>query len=258
MPKTWRRYNTKKAFILTLNPNPKQKAYSMWNEQIGLDQQITLWINGSDNLWLDGFALSITSTMTWIPAALVLLYVIIRHGEMREILLTILALGLCILIADQTASGLFKPLVARPRPTHDPVLMTMVDVVNDYRGGQYGFFSSHAANTMSVAVFAALLIRHRLLTWVMLSWSLLNGWSRIYLGVHYFGDVMVGFAYGVLVGFGVYWLFRRLVPVVLRNDPPGMRVRTLSGFLDGDARLLALTLALLYLWAAFRGVLFAM
>ena len=104
MPKTWRRYNTKKAFILTLNPNFKQKAYSMWNELIGLDQQITLWINGSDNLWLDGFALSITSTMTWIPAALVLLYVIIRHGEMREILLTILALGLCILIADQTAS----------------------------------------------------------------------------------------------------------------------------------------------------------
>ena len=92
----------------------------------------------------------------------------------------------------------------------------------------------------------------------MLSWSLLNGWSRIYLGVHYFGDVMVGFAYGVLVGFGVYWLFRRFVPLVLRNDPPGMRVRTLSGFLDGDARLLALTLALLYLWAAFRGVLFAM
>ena len=81
-----------------------------------IDTWLTLAVNGSHSLWLDAFALSITSTMTWIAAAAMLLYVVIRSGEMKDILIIIAALALCILLADQIASGIFKPLVARFRP----------------------------------------------------------------------------------------------------------------------------------------------
>ena len=85
----------------------------------------------------------------------------------------------------------------------------MIDLVNNYHGGWYGFFSSHAANTMSIAVFLSLLLRHRPIVVLLIVWSLLNCWSRIYLGVHYMGDILVGLAWGTLVGWGVYLLLRR-------------------------------------------------
>lgn len=229
----------------------------MWDYLINLDQQITLFINGSHNLWLDGFALSVTATATWIPALLVLLYVIIHHGEMKEIVLTILAIGLCVLVADQIASGIFKPWICRPRPTQEGSLTLMVDVVNNYRGGMYGFFSSHAANTFAVTTFVALLIRRKLLTHTMIAWALLNCWSRIYLGVHYFGDVTVGILCGILVGFLVHYGFRRLFPVEMENGmPQGLPVKTSSGYLIADAQFLSLTLLILFSWCAFKGLMF--
>lgn len=229
----------------------------MLDALVHLDQTLTLAINGSHSLWLDGFALAVTATITWLPAALVLIYVIIRHGEMKEILLTILAIGLCILLADQIASGLFKPLVARPRPTQDALLMLRVDVVGDYRGGAYGFFSSHAANTFAVATFVGLLIRHRLLGLMMTVWALLNCWSRIYLGVHYLGDVLVGICCGILVGWLVYWGFCRFIPRSERQVGIGAVLQTHSGFALKDVMWLNTTLVILFIYCTFKGLLFA-
>lgn len=174
---------------------------------VHLDTTLTLMINGSHQLWLDGFAMAVTSTVTWLPALLVFLYVVIRHGEMKEILLVMLAVGLCVLLADQIASGIVKPLVRRPRPAVDPLLMLDVNVVNGYRGGAYGFFSSHAANTFAVATYVSLLIRRRGLTIVLVAWALLNCWSRVYLGVHYVGDILCGTVCGICVGWFVYWAY---------------------------------------------------
>ena len=148
------------------------------------DQALTLSLNGSPSLYADGVALTATQTMTWIPLVIVLFYVIVRNNELYGIGLTVLGVALCILLADQMSSSVCKPLVARYRPAQNPQIMYMVDTVNGYRGGLYGFFSSHAANTMAVSVFLALVARHRPLTLVLLSWAVLNGWSRIYLGVH--------------------------------------------------------------------------
>lgn len=228
----------------------------MLEQLINIDTALTLFINGSHSLWLDGFAMAVTSTMTWLPAALVLVYVIIRHGEIPNIVVTVLAIGLCILLADQIASGIFKPLVARPRPAGDPLLMLDIDVVNDYRGGRYGFFSSHAANTFAVATFVSLIVRYRLLTVTLCSWALLNCWSRIYLGVHYVGDVVCGIICGILVGLFVYYIYTRLTRS-RRFAASSADIQTVTGFAIDDARLLVGTLLLLFSYCNFIALFFA-
>ena len=101
-----------------------------------------------------------------------------------------------------------KPLVARWRPTHDPQIGHLVDVVDDYRGGNYGFFSAHASNTFSIALFFSLLVRYRWFTVGMVTYSLVNCWTRLYLGVHYPGDILVGLLWGTITALTVYSLFR--------------------------------------------------
>lgn len=223
---------------------------------LNIDRALTLSLNGSDSLFFDGFATAVTATATWIPAAIVLFCVIVRAGEMREILLTILAIGLCLLLADQVASSVFKPMIARPRPAGDPELMYLIDVVNGYRGGKYGFFSSHASNTFAVATFMSLLVRYRAFTFSLVVWALLNCWSRVYLGVHYVGDITAGTIWGIIVGYGVYWLFRRFVPARATSGTIGNDQRTAGGYAIADIRLVMLTLVILYIYCCIRGFLF--
>lgn len=221
-----------------------------------IDTWLTLAVNGSHSLWLDAFALSITSTMTWIAAAAMLLYVVIRSGEMKDILIIIAALALCILLADQIASGIFKPLVARYRPSNSPLIMLDVDIVADYRGGRYGFFSSHAANTFAVTTFTALLIRHKALTQSMILWALANCWSRIYLGVHYAGDILCGTICGILVGWSVYKLACRFLPRHCERSSHtlGSDIQTKTGFAIADATLLATTLYASFIYSTFKAL----
>ena len=119
------------------------------------------------------------------------------------------------LLAGTIDDTIVKPLVARWRPGRDPEIGMLVDTVDGYRGGKYGFFSAHASNTFSIAIFISLLMRQRLLTITLVSWSLINCYTRLYLGVHYPGDITVGLLWGGLVGFSVYHLYcyarRRMV-----------------------------------------------
>lgn len=183
-----------------------------------LDQALTLWLNGSHSLFADGIAWTATQTLTWVPAMLLVVYVIIRNNNLTGIAVTLLSIALCIVLADQVASTVFKPLVARYRPSNDPFIMYAVDVVHGYRGGRYGFFSSHAANTMAAATYLTLCIRHRALGWWLYSWALLNCWTRVYLGVHYVGDLLVGTLWGLCVGWSVYKLSRRFFPQLADYD----------------------------------------
>ena len=178
---------------------------------IALDKQWLLAVNGSDSLFLDRMAHVLTTAMTWLPLYLSLFYVVLHNNEnFRKVLCVLAATGLCVLLAGSVDDLIVKPTVARWRPTHDPEIGLLVDIVDGYRGGKYGFFSAHASNTFSIAILFCWLIRSRLLSIALVIWSLTNCWTRMYLGVHFPGDILVGLTWGFIVGTLVYYIYYRV------------------------------------------------
>lgn len=176
-----------------------------------LDRQLLLAVNGSDSLYLDRVVVALTHAATWIPLYLALFYMVLKNNDnFRRLLLVLGGVAMCYLLAGAVDDGIVKPMVARWRPTHDPQIGMLVDIVDGYRGGRYGFFSAHASNTMCIATFFCWLARSRRLSVTLVTWSLINCWTRMYLGVHFPGDILVGVLWGICVGTGVYFLYRRL------------------------------------------------
>ena len=221
----------------------------MLEQLIDFDRWLLLAVNGSDSLYFDGVVRTLTTAATWIPLYIALFYLVMKNNNsMRKILTIVLCAGLCYLLAGAVDDGLVKPLVARWRPTHDPVIGWQVDVVNGYRGGKYGFFSAHASNTFSIAVFFSLLVRSRLLTVALVGWSLVNCWTRLYLGVHFPGDILCGLLWGGFVGTMVFLFHRR---VESRHNHTGRYISsqyTLAGYqrVDVDVVVTVLMLTLIY------------
>ena len=128
-----------------------------------LDRSILLAFNGSDNLFMDSFMLTLTSAYTWIALYASLLYLVIKNNEnWLKIMLVIGAVALSLTVVDGVNLGFIKPLIARPRPLEAHVLQRLVVATNHYRAEGYSFFSSHAANAFVVAVFFSLLVRDRI------------------------------------------------------------------------------------------------
>ena len=151
-----------------------------WNSFLELDRQLLAFFNGSDSLFIDGVAMTLTSGLTWIPLYLGLFYLVIKNNEtMAQVALIVGCAALCLFLAFGLTDYIVKPLVARWRPTNDPFIKYTIDVVNSYRESKFGFFSAHAANTMSITVFFSLLVRNRKFTIVLLTWSLLMCWTRL-------------------------------------------------------------------------------
>ena len=116
-----------------------------------------------------------------------------------------------ITLSDSVAARVIKESVQRLRPTHNPAIESLVHIVNDYRGGSYGFVSNHASNTFALAVFLSLLFRNRYFSIGILIWAAVVSYSRIYLGVHYPGDIIGGALLGVGWAYGVYWCLQRFL-----------------------------------------------
>ena len=179
----------------------------MLEQELQLERGLFFFLNGSDSAFWDQFFYLYSYKWTWIPFYLCFLFVFTYRKNWKEILLILLSISFVILLCDQIASGFFKPIFQRFRPTHHPDFCEEVKIVFGYRGGRYGFISSHAANAFGFAIFTALLFKNRFFTWIILSFALVNAYSRVYLGVHFVSDVIVGALVGSMIGYVVYKLY---------------------------------------------------
>jgi undecaprenyl-diphosphatase len=182
-----------------------------------LDQRLLLAINHAHTKGLDGVMIFASNRYAWIPAYALLITVLIdlfRRNALVLLPLVVAAVGL----ADSITSRLFKPFFARLRPCHDGKLAGLLHLP-DGCGGQFGFLSSHAANSMALAVFLLLVLPHgrfRATKVLAFVWAALLSYSRMYLGAHYPSDVVGGAAIGALLGYGAaglyHWLLLRWQP----------------------------------------------
>lgn len=172
-----------------------------WIKQI--DQSLLLFLNSFHNAFWDKAVTLFTSIELWIPFYLLIVYVIIKTYKKNSIYILIL-IGLSIAFSDQF-SGLIKNSVQRLRPTHDPVLENLVHNVYN-RGGMFGFFSAHAANTFTLAIISAKLFKSQAFTILIFVWAILVSYTRIYIGLHYPGDIIAGWVWGFLAGLAFYQL----------------------------------------------------
>lgn len=178
----------------------------MFEALTNLDQSLFLALNGMNSPFFDQLFYYITKPVYWLPLYILILYLSIRTFRWKTITIVI---GIIIMIAasDQLAN-LSKYGVKRLRPTYEPAIGMVVHTVNNYRGGQYGFYSSHASNNFAITVFLMFLFRRRFqwLPAVLIIYTLIMSYSRIYLGIHYPGDILAG----AVVGCGLGYLFGKL------------------------------------------------
>ncbi|MBR4432065.1 MAG: phosphatase PAP2 family protein [Paludibacteraceae bacterium] len=179
---------------------------------MNLDSTILLWINSHYVEWLDEVMWTVSRATTWVWLYIVLVLLIIKkYRNWKTVLIILIGFGVAVGLSDYLCSGILKPLVCRLRPTHEPALEGMIHLVRGYTGGLYGFCSSHAANTMSVALLFSLLYKDNRATVSLMTWVALNCYSRMYLGVHYPGDILAGLLIGSAFALLAYWGLHRWV-----------------------------------------------
>ena len=175
------------------------------------DRLVLSWFNGSNSVFLDGWMSALTSGFTWLALYASLFYLVIKNNEtMGQIMLVVGCALACVGLADIMADVIVKPLVERWRPSNDPIFKYDVSVVEGYRGTSYGFFSAHAANTFSLALFFCMLVRSRVLSVALVLWSFVNCYTRMYLGLHYPLDIVCGLLWGSVCAIGVYYFYLRV------------------------------------------------
>ena len=201
---------------------------------IHIDQQWLLAINGWHAEWADVLMWYISKSTTWLPLYALLVGLVVyrfgiqwylstqdipnspntpnyRYTALLRVFIVLAGFAVAVGLSDFVSSGIIKPWVCRLRPTHEPEIAGLIHLVNGYTGGLYGFVSSHAANTMACALLFALLYRNKYATVALMLWVALNCYSRMYLGVHYPGDIIGGLLVGTLIAGMTYAVARHLL-----------------------------------------------
>ncbi len=202
------------------------------------DSSILLAVNGMHSSYFDTFMWLCSRKFEWIPFYLSILYVLFRNFNWRVVLYSLVAMGVILLLTDAVSSHFIRPVVARLRPSNlENPISEMIHIVDNHRGGRYGFPSSHASNSWGLVFFVGLLLRRRVLTTFLACWALLLCYSRLYLGVHYPGDLLAGMMLGAVVASLVYYVFWRTTKVEPPSDmkhpyvPIGVGLLTLVVFM---------------------------
>jgi undecaprenyl-diphosphatase len=179
----------------------------MLDAVLNLDTALFLDLNGSWGAGWDTFFYWMSDKLIWIPLYLAILFLIYRREGWKTLLVALLLIGAAVGVVNEFCD-LLKEGIGRLRPSRTPALEALVHTVNGYRGGLYSTPSAHSANAVLVALFGGLIIRRRWFSWPIAAWALLVSYSRIYLGVHYPGDLLFGWILAAAVVLLFYSLFR--------------------------------------------------
>lgn len=171
------------------------------------EKELFEFLNSHHTPYWDAFMYLISNKWAWVGIIIAFLYFIFYKRTTKEAVFLLIGMALCILICDQLSSHLAKPFFARLRPTHFPGVSDSVSVVYGYRGGKYGFFSGHASNFFAYALYTSLIYKNRLYTIIIFTITAIIAYSRIYLGVHFVSDIVVGMIVGLAVGYLVYRIY---------------------------------------------------
>lgn len=181
------------------------------------DRAITLFLNGLHLDWLDKPMLLISNPLVSIPWFVFLYYLVYRKSNVKNLLLSMAGIGLVVILCDRISVELFKNVFERLRPSHQPEIKDIIYNVTGwdghrYNGGRFGFVSSHAANYFGIGTFFFLILKpmKKTIFWLIFGWVGLVAYSRIYLGVHYVGDILGGFLLGVLLGWIVFLIYSKV------------------------------------------------
>jgi undecaprenyl-diphosphatase len=181
-----------------------------------LDQKLFLFLNSHNSPFWDQVMHAISGIVIWAPLYLaILIFLGVKHK--RKFPLIFLFIILAVTLSDQVSVHLFKNVFQRLRPCHEPSLQGLVHLFNGECGGRYGFVSSHASNSFNIALLSLMFIKKRWFTISIILWALIIGYSRVYLGVHYPGDVICGSVVGAFIGWSVYRLYEFTDVKLLKN-----------------------------------------
>lgn len=182
-----------------------------------IDQQVFLFLNSMHTPFWDSVMYTLSGRVIWAPLYLaILIFLGVRYK--RKFFILLIFIVLAITLSDQL-SVILKNITHRLRPCHEPTLSGLVHMVNNECGGVYSFVSSHASNSFNVAFLSLSFIKRRWYTISIIVWASLICYSRIYLGVHYPGDVLCGAILGGFVGWSMYRSFIFTDDLILKKKP---------------------------------------
>ncbi|HXK81358.1 MAG TPA: phosphatase PAP2 family protein [Bacteroidales bacterium] len=180
-----------------------------------IDKELFLFLNGLNRDGLDQIVFFISSHWFWLPVVTVILVLIIRKYK-KHAWLPILVIIFTYIFTEQV-TNFVKYAVERFRPTHNTDISHLVHIVNNYKGGVYGFFSGHAANSFGLALISALFIKNKYYTIAIILWAIIVSYSRIYLGVHYPSDIFAGALFGVMAALIFYRIWKILCHKLIKS-----------------------------------------